>query len=91
MSNPAACTVCGEREHKSRQCPELTKELQPGFYKPAGGMPRGGDDEDESLHNTRLSPLFAVLVEHDAGCYRNIQRPKNPILANTDNRCMKCL
>lgn len=91
MSNPAACAVCQERDHKSAHCPELTKELQPGFYKPAGGMPRGGDDEDDSLDCNRFSPLPGVFVQQDTRCNRNIQRSKNPILANRDNRCMKGL
>ncbi len=91
MSNPAACSVCGEREHKSRQCPELYKDLQPGFYKPAGGMPRGGDDEDELLNRTGLSPLFAVFVKNYTGCNGNIQRSKNSILTDTHSRCVKSL
>lgn len=92
MENPAACAVCQARTHKSDRCPELSKDLQPGFYKPAGGMPQGGgDDDDESLQNAALSPLFAILIQNNTGRYGHIQRPHNPILANTYNRGVKCL
>lgn len=30
------------------KCPQLTEEIhRTGFYKPSGGMPKGGDDDDE--------------------------------------------
>jgi len=82
MSNPAACSVCGERDHASRHCPCLTKELEVGFYKPSGGMPRGGDEDDESLNRATFTPLTTVFIKNNACRYRNIQRPQNPILAN---------
>lgn len=47
--NGIACAVCKEAGHRSDRCPELSKDLQPGFFKPAGGMPQGGDEEDEKL------------------------------------------
>jgi len=86
MEKPVACAVCQERTHHSDACPELTKELRPGFYKPAGGMPQGGgDDDDEHLNNTTLSPLFAVLVKHNTCRDSHIQRPQNSILANRNH------
>jgi hypothetical protein len=49
--NPAApCSVCQQQGHPSRKCPELVKELETGFYKPAGGMPQGGGEDDENLN-----------------------------------------
>jgi hypothetical protein len=90
MNGAARCCVCNEATHKSDHCPELTKELQPGFYKPAGGMPRGGDDDDESLQ-ARFAPLFAVFIEHYTRRDCNIQRPHHSILANTENRCVQGL
>ena len=90
MSNPAACSICGERDHKSGQCPELNKDLQSGFYKPAGGMPRG-DEEDDSLNRTRCSPLFTIFIENNTCSYCNIQRTQNPVLTNTQNRCIQTL
>lgn len=86
MSNPAACSVCGERDHASRHCPCLTKELEVGFYKPAGGMPRGGEEE-ESLNRATLTPLTTVFIKNYTCGYRDIQRPQNTILANRNNRC----
>ena len=92
MNNPARCSVCNEADHKGNHCPELTKELQPGFYKPAGGMPQGGgDDDDEHLTNTVLAPLPTVFVKDNTRRDSNIQRPHHPILANADHRCLKCL
>lgn len=85
MSNPAACTVCGERDHRSRSCPSLSKELEVGFYKPAGGMPRGGDDDDESLKCATLAPLPPVFIKNNTCRNRNIQRAENSILANGEN------
>jgi len=82
MSNPAACLICQERDHKSADCPELVKDLQPGFYKPSGGMPRGGDDEDESIKSSRITPLFGIFIKNNTGGYSNIQGTKNSILTN---------
>ena len=91
MENPAACTVCGERDHASRHCPALTKELEVGFYKPAGGMPRGGDDEDEHLEYITLTPLPNVFIQYNTGRNGHIQRPQNTILANGKYWCTERL
>jgi hypothetical protein len=92
MNNPARCSVCNEADHKGNHCPELTKELQPGFYTPAGGMPQGGgDDDDEHLRKAILSPLFAIFIKNNTRCDSNIQRSQNAILANADHRSLKCL
>jgi len=47
MEKPSPCTICQGTDHHPRKCPELHKDLETGFYKPAGGMPQGGDDDDE--------------------------------------------
>lgn len=91
MNRACPCSICQSPEHRSRQCPELTKELETGFYKPAGGMPQGGGDDDEGLDRTGLTPLFAVLIQNYTSSYRDIQGPHDSILANTDNRSVKCL
>jgi hypothetical protein len=90
MNTAARCPVCNEGGHKADHCPELTKDLQTGFYKPAGGIPRGGDDDDESLQ-ARLAPLLAVFVQNNTRCDRYIQRSHDTILAYTDHWCFKCL
>ncbi len=54
MQKPCPCSVCQSPDHHSRKCPELHKDLETGFYKPAGGMPRGGDDDDEKLNKLWL-------------------------------------
>lgn len=55
LPGASACCVCGEREHKSSQCPTLHSPLTPGFYTGGGGG--GGhshdDDDDESLHSNK--------------------------------------
>jgi hypothetical protein len=91
MNGAARCCVCNEGGHKTDRCPELLKELQPGFYKPAGGMPQGGGDDDDEHLQTRLAPLFAVFIKNNTGCDRYIERPHDSILANGDNRCVKSL
>lgn len=58
MNQAGACTICQEAGHRMNRCPELSKDLQPGFYKPAGGMPRGGDDEEDRLN--RLWSFFTT-------------------------------
>jgi hypothetical protein len=55
--NTIVCTVCQQPDHRANRCPELSKDLQPGFYKPAGGMPQGGDDGDDE----KLSKLWLDL------------------------------
>jgi hypothetical protein len=37
------------------------KELETGFYKPAGGMPQGGGDDDENL-NSPVPPILGKWV-----------------------------
>jgi len=45
------CSECGSQEHQSVKCPELVAPLyQTGFFRPAGGRPQSGDDEDEAVH-----------------------------------------
>jgi len=43
------CSVCSERGHHSRKCPDLTDPLRPGFSGASGGGGHGGGDEDEKL------------------------------------------
>jgi hypothetical protein len=49
MQKPCPCSICQSPDHRSSKCPELYKDLETGFYKPAGGMPQGGGDDDEKL------------------------------------------
>ena len=49
MECACPCTICKETDHHPSNCPELVKDLQPGFYKPAGGYAQGGDEEDEKI------------------------------------------
>ena len=89
MNSPCPCSVCKETTHSSRRCPDLVKDLESGFYKPAGGQPHGGgDDEDEHLNRYRSPPLFTVFIENNTCCNRNIQRAHNTILTNGKNRSL---
>ena len=54
------CSVCSERGHHSRKCPDLTDPLRPGFSGANGGGGHGGGDEDE-----KLSFLLSVFRLHD--------------------------
>jgi hypothetical protein len=62
MESASACYICQQKTHKSDICPELLKELKPGFYKPSGGMPQGGGDDDEKLKDTPVEPVFTTWV-----------------------------
>ena len=85
MEKASACCVCQQKTHYSDSCPELVKDLGEGFYKPAGGMPQGGGDDDESLDCSGRLPLSSVFIKYNTGSYRYIQRTENTILANRDN------
>lgn len=53
--------ICQQGGHKSDACPELTKELKPGFYKPSGGGHQGGhDDDDEKIKMNSLLSMYRV-------------------------------
>lgn len=86
MNKACPCTICKETDHHPRNCPELTKDLQPGFFKPTGGVQGGGDEDDEHLNGYGVSPLFTKLVEYNTRRYTYIQRTHNSILTNTNNR-----
>jgi hypothetical protein len=62
MQKPCPCSVCQSPEHHSRKCPELHKDLETGFYKPAGGMPQGGGDDDDEKLNILWQQLRATWV-----------------------------
>lgn len=92
MNTAGPCTICNESDHKARRCPELHKDLDNnGFFKPAGGRPVGGDDEDERLNSTRSAPLPRVFIKNNTSCYRNIQGSENTILAYAYDGSIQCL
>jgi len=60
MERVTPCRNCGERDHTSIRCPELSAPLhQQGIQKPAGPPPRGGGD-DESAKKVDL----VITVPH---------------------------
>lgn len=65
--SPAACAVCGERDHHTRRCPELWAPLREGFYKPSGGG--GGhsssDEEESHQHNSAVYGTGGGGHSHD--------------------------
>lgn len=63
MNSAVQCRICQEA-HKESKCPELTKELEPGFYKPAGGYSQGGGDEDEKLKQNLAATMQSWVVTH---------------------------
>ena len=60
MESASACYICQQRTHRSDMCAELLKELKPGFYKPSGGMPQGGGDDDESAKMSRIRVSYKL-------------------------------
>jgi hypothetical protein len=91
MNSACPCSICKESTHSSRKCPELVKDLETGFYKPAGGYQQGGDDDDEHLNCDRSSPLPAVFIENNTSRNGYIQRTHNTILANRQDGGLKRL
>lgn len=68
LPNASACSICQDHEHVTKKCPELTKEInQTGFYKPAGGMPQGGDDDDEHASIMRNLQRQLLLISGSCG------------------------
>ena len=67
MNTPAPCTICQSPEHKSRSCPELTKELVPGFYQPSGGMPQG--EEENSVKKSESIKHFSICESILTSCF----------------------
>ena len=88
MNKACPCSICKESDHHLRNCPELTKDLQPGFFKPAGGHQGGGEDDEHLLNHYRGSPLSTKFIEYNTRGYTYIQRTHNPILTNTQNGCI---
>jgi hypothetical protein len=47
LDRACPCGVCGERSHEVERCPALREPLKnEEFFKPAGGRPAGGDDDE---------------------------------------------
>jgi hypothetical protein len=47
LDRACACANCGERSHAAEKCPALREPLKNDvFFKPAGGRPSGGGDDE---------------------------------------------
>lgn len=61
LDRACPCGICGERSHDVEKCPALREPLKnEEFFKPAGGRPAGGDDDDE--HAKKLTVAVAPIV-----------------------------
>ena len=64
--NQTPCSICQEGGHAPRRCPTLCDPLKNEFYKPSGGRPVGGDDEEDTIKRTETPtvscPLQASLL-----------------------------
>jgi hypothetical protein len=49
MENASACTVCNEKTHNSRKCPNLYDVLKGGFHSGGGGGGGHGHDEEDQV------------------------------------------
>jgi hypothetical protein len=57
------CSVCSERGHHSRKCPDLTDPLRPGFSGASGGGGHGGgDDEEDHLPLVPYLPCVVPII-----------------------------
>jgi hypothetical protein len=60
LDRACPCGVCGERTHEVERCPALREPLKnEEFFKPAGGRPAGGDDDE---HAKKLTRAVAPVV-----------------------------
>lgn len=78
--NGIACTVCQQPGHRSNKCPELVKELEPGFFRPSGNAPQGGGgDDDEKLSNLwlQLRAQWFTLASSTQGFNAQLKTQKN--------------
>jgi hypothetical protein len=50
MERPAPCRICNRASHDAWHCPELYDPLTTAdqFFKPAGGRPAQGDDDEKA-------------------------------------------
>lgn len=51
LDRACPCAICGEHTHGLDACPALREPLKEGFFRPAGGRPAGGGDDDEGVGN----------------------------------------
>jgi hypothetical protein len=81
MEKPSPCTICQGTDHHPRKCPELHKDLETGFYKPAGGMPQGGDDDDEKLNRlwSGIKAQWVAMHSLTQGSNTNFDLVFNPL------------
>jgi len=59
MEKPYACTICGERTHSERSCPELCAPIRAGSVPEKGS---GGGHSHEEDDHASLPPLITVLL-----------------------------
>jgi hypothetical protein len=91
MEKPVACALCNEHGHTLRKCPQLTEEInRTGFYKPAGGMPQGGDDDEHvsftHYHNHSYHSLPLQLVQEPVQIHALEDLEYSHILFSTSQR-----
>jgi hypothetical protein len=70
LAHACPCAICGEHTHGLNACPALREPLKEGFFRPVGGRPSGGGDDDEGVGNRerrkKLTRTRPVVVP-DAG------------------------
>ena len=47
LDHACPCAICGEHTHGLNACPALREPLKEGFFRPVGGRPSGGGDDDD--------------------------------------------
>ena len=73
MENPNPCCICNKRTHRSDACPELYAPLKnEDFFRPVGGRPAAGDDDDEKLM-THPTPSAACRTPFPTFNHTNLQ------------------
>jgi len=62
MEKPYACTICGERTHSERSCPELCAPIRAGSVPEKGSG--GGHSHEEDDHATLAMLLQQIGPDH---------------------------
>jgi hypothetical protein len=57
IGHACPCAICGEHSHTFMVCPALREPLKEGFFRPVGGRPSSGGDDDERIHRGGFEKL----------------------------------
>ena len=78
MENPNPCCICNKRTHRANACPELYAPMKnEEFFRPTGGRPAAGDDDDEKLKPVPPAMVACrtpILIIHNTAFQNELHR-----------------